>query len=607
MIMSSLWQSEPVREDAPVARPVSSHVSPFTPRDYQAADADAIEAAWDSGRESVLCVQATGLGKSVMAAEIARRGLHDGKTLVIVDSSNLAKDLYSTIMKHTGVTPGIITGDHKNAWGDRPIVVATKQCLCSGRKVRRYEHLDPREFSRVVVDECESALADGYAELMVYLLEGNPDIKIVGLTATPLPSKKKNIRDLFAHAVDEPGPLYRDLQWAYLNGWLVKPMQAMLHCSMDFSSVKITSKDGEKDYSDKDLTRMMMDQGEQEWAELGGGIYQICKEREAAIVVCPNKTKIADKLAGYIEGAARADGAAGFCEPIHRKLPGTLADDRMADFKAGKFKCAVSVKMFEKGFDYDKVDTVVIVRRTKSLRLYTQLAGRGTRPLSEIRAALQAAGSADERMCIIRESAKPSMMVVDCVGVSDEAKDILGVIDILGRGIPENIRERVRKNLIERAKLTDHDAPDPEPVDMGDEARSAIRDINADEEERRKREAISARVSTTLEIDNNGKRFNLGQGANYTVKPVEGKSVALLKRNGFNPDRMDPVAQREACRDIIARAQSKPPRLTVKQERTLSRFGFKRDQLAVMPKSEATKHIDIIAANGWKRTKAGAA
>ena len=52
----------------------------------------------------------------------------------------------------------------------------------------------------------------------------------------------------------------------------------------------------------------------------------------------------------------------------------------MKRFKAGEFPLAVSVRMFEKGFDYDRVNMVIMVRRTKSLRLYTQVAGRGTRP-----------------------------------------------------------------------------------------------------------------------------------------------------------------------------------------------------------------------------------
>jgi hypothetical protein len=61
-----------------------------------------------------------------------------------------------------------------------------------------------------------------------------------------------------------------------------------------------------------------------------------------------------------------------------------------------------------KGFDFDKVNMVIMVRRTKSLRLYTQAAGRGTRPLRDIRAALHAAPEAAARRKIIDESDKAS-------------------------------------------------------------------------------------------------------------------------------------------------------------------------------------------------------
>lgn len=499
----------------------------FTLRDYQEDDCQEVLRQWDNGNLRVLCVHSTGLGKSVMAATLAGCKPDGSRALILVDSTDLAFDLYKTCQKHLGRKPGILTGDFKEDWGGNDILIATKQCLCARD---RYKELDVSRIERCIVDECEAALANEYVAMMQHLIESNPAIKICGLTATPLPAGNRSIADLFSYAASSPGPLYRDLQWAYLNGWLVKPMQGILRCSMDFSTLKVKRKDGENDYTDKDIAKLMLAQDEREWMELGGGIYQI-SQGHTAIVICPNSTEVADKLAGYIEGAARADGNRGVAYAIHRKLGRKQSSDMMQRFKAGEFPIAVSCKMFEKGFDHDRVNMVVMVRRTKSLRLYTQAAGRATRPLIGIRQFLANERDPKDRMRIIRESSKPSCVIVDCVGIKDEAKDILGVIDILGRGVREDIKERVRQMLLDRANREPREGgKPPEPgIDVGDEARAAVKELR-EEYERERRARVSANVETYYELDD---ARRTGPQATKLAKPKErGARMPFGKHKG---------------------------------------------------------------------------
>lgn len=515
--MQTTFFHSPIPERVPVM------AQGFTLRDYQAADADEICTQWDSGNLRVLLVHSTGLGKSVMAAELVGRKPVGKRAMVVVDSTDLAMDLHRTIKKHTGLQPAMLTGQYKeNLSGE--ILVATKQCLCAGDK---YRSIDWTQFDRLVVDECEAALANEYLLMIAYVIEQNPNIKVAGMTATPLPAGDRAITDLFSHAATEPGPLYRDLQWSYLNGWLVKPMQGVLRCSLDFASLKIRKQEsGEKDYSDKDIAKLMLDQDERQWLELAGGIYQIA-QGHTAIVVCPNSTEVADKLAGYIEGFGRDSGKHGVAYAIHRSLGHRQSWDIMRRFKAGEFPIAVSVRMFEKGFDYDKVNMVIMVRRTKSLRLYTQIAGRGTRPLIGIRGQLSEESDPKERMRIIAESAKPHCVIVDCVGIDDDAKDILGVIDILGRGVRDDIKERVRRMMLDRARKQEAGQPlgdGEEPgADVGDDARQAIVEEKEDFE-RERRAALSAKVDVSFRLDN--ARASREMRAVPLSKPKRGSSSA---------------------------------------------------------------------------------
>lgn len=502
-------------------------LSGFALRDYQSEDADAVSREWDAGNLHVLCVHATGLGKSVMAAELAKRKPAGSRALVVVDSTDLAMDLHRTIKKHTGIQPGILTGDYKETLTSQ-IIVATKQCLCAGDRYREFNTVG---LDRLIIDECEAALANEYLLMISHFVEQNPQLKICGMTATPLPAGNRAISDLFPHAASQPGPLYRDLQWAYLNGWLVKPMQGVLRCSLDFASLKVRKQEnGEKDYSDKDIAKLMLQQDERQWLELAGGIYQIAKGH-TAIVVCPNSTMVADKLAGYIEGFGRDDGHRGVAHSIHRSLGKRASYDILKRFKAGEFPIAVSVRMFEKGFDYDRVNMVIVVRRTKSLRLYTQIAGRGTRPLQGIRGALANEQDAKQRMQIIATSQKPSCVIVDCVGVDDDAKDILGVIDILGRGVRDDIKERVRRMMLDRARKQQAGQPlgvDQQPgMDVGDDARKAIVDEREDLE-RERRAALSAKVDVSYRLDN--ARASRERRVEPLGKPHRGNSSAAQVR-----------------------------------------------------------------------------
>ncbi len=519
----------------------------FTMRDYQAEDADTVCAHWDAGRLHVLLVHATGLGKSVMAAELVKRKPDGSKAMVVVDSTDLAMDLFKTIKAHTGLRPAMLTGQYKeNLDGD--IIVATKQCLCAGDK---FLDFDVSQVDRLIIDECEAALANEYLLMVASFIERQPDLKICGMTATPLPAGNRAISDLFPHSASEPGPLYRDLQWAYLNGWLVKPMQGVLRCSLDFASLKIRKQaSGERDYSDKDIAKLMLQQDERQWLELAGGIYQIAKGH-TAIVVCPNATAVADKLAGYIEGYGRDAGQHGVAYAIHRSLGHRQSWDIMRRFKAGEFPIAVSVRMFEKGFDYDRVNMVIMVRRTKSLRLYTQVAGRGTRPLTIIRPALSHEPDAKRRMQIIAESEKPHCVIVDCVGIDDDAKDILGVIDILGRGVRDDIKERVRRMMLDRARkqqtglpLTDDEQPGN---DVGNDARQAIVEEREDLE-RERRAALSAKVEVSYREDN--ARASRERRAAVVDKPYRGnasaKQVKLAIALGCSPSVALACSKRQA-------------------------------------------------------------
>lgn len=534
--------------DAPPtpAMPAQPHAptGAFVARDYQAQDVDAILAAWESGKRGVVCRWSTGLGKSFLAAEIARIMSAKGRVLIMVDVGSLARDLYKTLTKHTGMVPASLTGKFKSHWREAQIVTATVQTLYAGGEGKeRFRDFDPLEFSCVIVDECETAIAKRYGDTIRYFVSGNDDLKLVGMTATPFRTDKRGMGEIFDHAENESGVLNRDILWSVMNGWLVKPRQGFVRCSLDFSTIKVRKNDaGEKDYSEDDVAKLMMNQDEIQWRQMAEAIYKASDGRQS-IIICPNSVEVAKAVAYHIDGAA---GKIGIANPIFG-AQGEQAHDLIASFKKKEFQFAVSCNMLYKGFDDEFTQCVFMLRKTKSRRLYEQSLGRAVRPPVAVREALNAEPDAEKRVAMIAASTKPYACMFDLVGVHADAKD-LGVIDVLGEKVSERLRERAKQDMLNKAASAAAEA-DAE-FDVGAEAResqatmkkeieiahAALLRKQAEDAERKKRYALEMKSTVEIEMsDDMGARGKVSERLKNGKKRASEKQINMLVALGVHP------------------------------------------------------------------------
>ena len=75
-----------------------------------------------------------------------------------------------------------------------PVVVATVQTLS---KLHRMERFNPKDFALIVTDEAHRATAKTYRKVYKYFLEGNPDCKHLGVTATPSRADEEALGQVF--------------------------------------------------------------------------------------------------------------------------------------------------------------------------------------------------------------------------------------------------------------------------------------------------------------------------------------------------------------------------------------------------------------------------
>lgn len=149
-------------------------------RPYQATAVENTLTAWESGHRGVLIVMATGLGKSVVAAEIINRFWEP--TLILAHRHELVRQL----QHHTQHTPIVIVRT----------VQSVARNIASGIGAFK-----PDAFGLIVVDEAHHAVSDTYLKVLKYFGLNKPDssTKFLGITATPKRTDRRALKKVFQH------------------------------------------------------------------------------------------------------------------------------------------------------------------------------------------------------------------------------------------------------------------------------------------------------------------------------------------------------------------------------------------------------------------------
>lgn len=204
--------------------------------------------------------------------------------------------------------------------------------------------------------------------------------------------------------------------------------------------------------------------------------------------------------------AQNCDQGRRICEIFNRNKRGcaryvdgdTPKDERrliFEQYRTGKFQILVNIAVAVEGFDAPEIECVVMGRPTKSRALYTQIVGRGLRPLPGL---VDSKSTPQERRAAIEQSSKTFCEVIDFHGNAGRHK-LVWTGDILGGEIDPLYRDRARE-IMEQAE--------GELVDP-DEAVEQAR-LEHEENELKKRAAIRAKAKYSTRAFNAFDRCDLG-------------------------------------------------------------------------------------------------
>jgi len=543
-------------------------------RPYQKLAADSILKEWET-KQSTMVVLPTGAGKTCLFAAVIHNRL-PGRALVLAHREELIFQAKDKIEKFTGLDCEIEMGEltaSKSFWSTMPVVIATVQTLVSGRVRPRMEKFNPADFSTIVIDEFHHATANTYVKILDYF-KSNPDIKILGVTATP----DRTDEEALGQVCNSVAFNYT-LTEAINDGWLVPiSCQMVSIAGLDFSEVRTTA----GDLNGADLAAIM--EAETVCQGVCSATLQIIGKRQTIVftpsvkhaeMACAIFNRHQDGIAEWVSGKTEKE--------ARRKI--------MDNVVSGKTQILCNVGVATEGFDAPGVEVIVMARPTKSRALYAQMAGRATRPQAGL---VDQFDTASERKNAISNSKKPGALLIDFVGNSGRHKLISG-LDLLGGKYTEEER-RVAKQIVADGDLHDIE-------DALDDARDAIiakaqaeRELQKQLEEARKRKLVAKAKWTSASIDPFD-AFDIRPASPVVEQknPLTSKQKDILRKQGIDPDSMTTYQAKQLLNEQFRRWQN--DLCSLKQSVLLSKHGYDG---AHTKRDDARRIIDALAKNRWK-------
>ncbi|GAC1499236.1 MAG: hypothetical protein NVS2B8_18170 [Vulcanimicrobiaceae bacterium] len=366
-------------------------------RPYQIEAQQAIVEARKRGFNAQLVTLATGLGKSVVIATLPDLlELRPGDvTLVVAHRDELIVQL---VEKMRAQNPGAIVGIEKadeTASDDCTIIVGTVQTL-TGARLTRFVTKFGRRVALFVIDEAHHAAAPTYRAIVDKILLKRPDAMIVGFTATPHRGDGERLTEIF------PDIVYTmDAREAIDEGYLVPVRSYAVGTATDLDAV--ASRAG--DFVLGQLAEAV-DTDERNLAVLDA--YRTLVPGKKTLVFSASVEHARNIAALFASAGIKSAFASG-------ETPQAEREAIVAGFRGSSIDVLVNCGLYLEGFDVPSIEAIINARPTKSTTLYTQVTGRGLRPLDEDAYVVSSFPTAEVRCQWLSQSRKPFATIIDIV------------------------------------------------------------------------------------------------------------------------------------------------------------------------------------------------
>ena len=329
-------------------------------RPYQDDIVRKVVVSFDKGSKRAFYIVATGLGKTVIAATIARQLWDRGcrRILVLCHATDLAlqleqgfwpqmtKDIPTSVF-FDGLPPrnteGISFGLYQSLYGYLP-------------------GIDPDQFDVAIVDEAHHALAHGFRTCLEHL---KPKF-LIGMTATPWRGDGQSLTTIFGDPIAKVS-----LVDGMAMGYLSKVDYRILCDNVDWDNMQGMS---QQNLTIRDLNKRLFlpQRDEAVISKLKTAIREVGSPR---IAIFSPSIEHSNRFAEMLSATGIPCAALSKVDKSERRR-------RLLAFASGTYQAICAVDVMNEGIDIPDVNILVFLRATHSRRIFVQQLGRGLR-LSE--------------------------------------------------------------------------------------------------------------------------------------------------------------------------------------------------------------------------------
>lgn len=354
----------------------------YNPYWYQT---NAVDSVYDyfanGGKGNPLVAMPTGTGKSLVIAFLIRNIFFAFPRQRILMLTHVKKLIEQNAEKLQSVWPtaplGIYSAGLKSRDMIMPIVFGGVQSVAKAIKRSERDETTTPEYSRhfgwrdiIMIDEAHLLSPEEdteYQYVIASLKRINPNLKVIGFTATPYRLKMGMITD--------DGGIFTDICYdlttlesfnrlvaeGFISPLIAKPTQTKI----DLSAVGITG----GDYNGKQA-EAAVDKDEITFSAVKE-MLEYGLNRNAWLVFSAGIDN-----AEHINAMLQSFGI--HSTVVHSKIKDS--DKRILDYQNGQYQALVNAKMLTTGFDHPAIDFIADLGPTMSPGLHVQKLGRGTRP-----------------------------------------------------------------------------------------------------------------------------------------------------------------------------------------------------------------------------------
>ncbi|WP_226674926.1 DEAD/DEAH box helicase family protein [Mesobacillus jeotgali] len=345
----------PTQKDFPVQPeiirdpPISETYGDIKPRFAQIEALEELDKTREEEYQKALVVMATGLGKTYLAGFFAK----DYKKVLFI--AHREEILYQARKSFENIMPnkkyGIYNGKYKDSEADS--IFASIYTLSMKAHIERFS---PDDFDLIIVDEFHHAAAESYQRVLDYF---KPEF-LLGITATPDRNDNKDV-----YAICDGNVAYRlDFLDAINRKWLAPFKYYGVYDETDYSQITWLG----TRYVEEELLHAQL------------------REEMASKILEAWKDKKQTRTIGFCSSIRQANFLSSFFNnqgyktvSLHSQQKEVGRADAIKMLEAGELDIIFTVDLFNEGVDIPPVDTLLFVRPTESLTVFTQQIGRGLR------------------------------------------------------------------------------------------------------------------------------------------------------------------------------------------------------------------------------------